>query len=463
MKRFLLIVFLQFSFLLVMAAEGINFQEGSWKTVLAKAKAENKLVFIDVYTSWCGPCKKMVADVFPQTKVSEFFNKSFVNYKIDAEKGEGIMIAKRFAVKAYPTYLFVNGDGELVYRFGGYNEAAPFLAHAANALKEKDDPNPIAKWNQEYESGKRDITFLIAYLKKRALLKLPSAEIADELISRVLPGDIGYSEFLNSVFFYDANIEYAPGGKLFAYVVSNHQLLDSISGKAKGYSLRLMQQGIRNYFFKHIIPDYREDFLPVICDAGKKISQLLQEKDTAATERRWALDYYNKTGDTIKLFPAAVDYVVSGLYKMDTVAMKAADEADYKKFREPYINGTADSTKSENWELLNRVNRSRRMITFSYQLRDAAEAVYMNSNNQNHLALALRWAEQAQRFFPHFSNLSVYAALLYKTGKKEQGIARMKQAASDSILDTNNEVKKLILENVEKMKGGGMPPKTWRL
>ena len=96
----------------IFAEDGIQFSHGTWKEILSQAKKENKLVFIDVYTSWCGPCKKMVAEVFQRKEIGTLFNASFVNYKIDAEKGEGIEIAKKFGVRSFPTYLFVNGDGD---------------------------------------------------------------------------------------------------------------------------------------------------------------------------------------------------------------------------------------------------------------------------------------------------------------------------------------------------------------
>src|SRR3989339_764670 len=77
------------------AQDGIKFETGSWKEVLEKARTEKKLVFIDVYTSWCGPCKLMAKDIFPSKSVGDVFNKNFINYKIDAEKGEGVAIAKK--------------------------------------------------------------------------------------------------------------------------------------------------------------------------------------------------------------------------------------------------------------------------------------------------------------------------------------------------------------------------------
>ncbi|MCS3870718.1 thiol:disulfide interchange protein [Chryseobacterium ginsenosidimutans] len=97
-------------------AQGIKFEDTNFKAVLAKAKKENKLVFIDAYASWCGPCKLMVKNVFPQKPVGDYYNAHFVNAKIDMEKGEGVDLAKKYNVKAFPTYLFVDGNGEVVHR-----------------------------------------------------------------------------------------------------------------------------------------------------------------------------------------------------------------------------------------------------------------------------------------------------------------------------------------------------------
>lgn len=456
----LLLVLFGFS---VFAQEGINFEQGDWKTVLSKAKQENKLVFIDVYTSWCGPCKQMAAQVFPKKEVGILFNASFVNYKIDAEKGEGVEIAKTFGVHAFPTYLFVNGDGDLVYRLTGYTDAQPFLDHASIALKEKNDPKPLVKWNNEYESGKRDKEFLFGYLKKRATLKLPSAEVIDQFTPTVCDNDYRNKEILSSVLYYDANIEYIPNGYFFKYVAAHYKTLDSLLGKSKGYSLRLMEQGIRNYFNKNIIANNKEQMLPVTIDASKTLSELLGEKDMEATSKRWSMDYYNKTHNEKKLIPAAIDYVKNGLLKMDIAGMIAADEADYKKYMEPYLYGAADSTKNENWDAFKRVNKSRRMVNLSYQLRDAAEAIYYKTENKEYLETAAQWARMAQDYFPHFSNEAVYAGLLYKTGQKEKAMRLMLDASHDAILKSNADVQKLIAGNVDKMKSSTTPEKLWRL
>ncbi|MFN4256425.1 MAG: thioredoxin family protein, partial [Saprospiraceae bacterium] len=88
MKR-LLFPTLLFCLPTLLAAQGMNFEHGTWAEVLAKAKAENKPIFMDAYTVWCGPCKMMSNQTFPDAKVAELFNARFVNVKVDMEKGEG--------------------------------------------------------------------------------------------------------------------------------------------------------------------------------------------------------------------------------------------------------------------------------------------------------------------------------------------------------------------------------------
>lgn len=118
--------------------QGIKFEKGTFSEILAKAKAQKKLVFMDVYASWCGPCKRMASEVFTQKKVGDYFNATFVNAKFDAEVGEGRTIATRYGVNAYPTFLLLNGDGKLVGKMVGGSPADEFIRQIKE-LKAKAD------------------------------------------------------------------------------------------------------------------------------------------------------------------------------------------------------------------------------------------------------------------------------------------------------------------------------------
>ncbi len=110
------------------AAEGgIAFTTATFDELLAKAKAENKLVFIDGYTSWCGPCKLLAKQTFPQKEVGAYMNPRFVSCQIDMERGEGPELAKRFNISAYPTMLVLRPDGTLVDKIVGFLAPQPFL------------------------------------------------------------------------------------------------------------------------------------------------------------------------------------------------------------------------------------------------------------------------------------------------------------------------------------------------
>lgn len=149
-----------FSSLLIAAvafAQGIKFEDSNFAAILAKAKKEKKLVFVDAYASWCGPCKLMVKNIFPLQTVGDFYNSHFINAKIDMEKGEGIGLAKKYNVKAFPTYLFINGDGEEVHRTLGYVEEKDFIQFA----KDAEDPNKrLTALKQKFANGEKDPEFL---------------------------------------------------------------------------------------------------------------------------------------------------------------------------------------------------------------------------------------------------------------------------------------------------------------
>jgi thioredoxin-related protein len=76
----------------------IVFFEGTWQEVLQEAQKQKKGIFVDVYTTWCAPCKWLDKEVFSQASVGDFFKQHFISYKIDAEKGQGPALCKQWYV-----------------------------------------------------------------------------------------------------------------------------------------------------------------------------------------------------------------------------------------------------------------------------------------------------------------------------------------------------------------------------
>src|SRR5690349_11083243 len=82
-KIFLLLLFLP---LFAVAQKGMHFEHGlSWKQMQAKAKAGNKYIFMDAFTTWCGPCRFMSRNMFPMESVRNFFNDKFINVKVQLD------------------------------------------------------------------------------------------------------------------------------------------------------------------------------------------------------------------------------------------------------------------------------------------------------------------------------------------------------------------------------------------
>ena len=159
--------------------EGTKFRELTFKEALAAAKKEGKLVFVDCYTSWCGPCRDMAEKVFPQKEAGDYFNPRFVCVKYDMEKGEGEELAKRFEVRAYPTFLIVRPDGTAQHKIVGGSDLKAFIAQVEEGLDEKKN---LLFLNEAYERGGMDTHQLMAYYS--ALTKAEE-ERADQVRSEL--------------------------------------------------------------------------------------------------------------------------------------------------------------------------------------------------------------------------------------------------------------------------------------
>lgn len=174
--------------------QGINFERLSgWKEILMKAKNEKKAIFVDAFTTWCGPCKQMDRQVFPQQEVGDFFNASFINFKLQMDQttkddevvkaryADAKLFEETYKITSYPCYLFFDADGKLIHKAGGGGlKAADFIEIGKEAL---DPGKQLLSYKRKYSAGERESEFLKTYVYKLAAAGDPQlGVVADEFL-----------------------------------------------------------------------------------------------------------------------------------------------------------------------------------------------------------------------------------------------------------------------------------------
>ncbi|MBS0030314.1 thioredoxin family protein [Chitinophaga sp. 22321] len=168
---------------------GIVFRKDAFTEVLKESARTGKLVFIDCYTSWCAPCKWMEKNVFVNDTAAAYYNNTFINYKIDMEKGEGPALRQRYQVQVFPTYLFLNSKGDLVHKATSRMETAEFVEEGKKAL---DPKRSLAAMEKAFNNGQRSKENLLSY----ALALQKSDRNKCDTVTRILMDQLTEADLL---------------------------------------------------------------------------------------------------------------------------------------------------------------------------------------------------------------------------------------------------------------------------
>jgi thiol-disulfide isomerase/thioredoxin len=174
-----ILAFSLLAFSATLSAQGIEFFHGTWAEAQAKAQAEEKLIFVDAFASWCGPCKRMARETFPDAKAGEFFNANFVNLKIDMEKPENQDFAAKYPVGSYPTLMFIDPTGKVVLKEIGAKDVDGLLATGRKALGKNDKS---ADYEKKYNAGDRSPQLMFDYVRSLNAAGKPSLKITNEYL-----------------------------------------------------------------------------------------------------------------------------------------------------------------------------------------------------------------------------------------------------------------------------------------
>ena len=334
-------------------SSGIQFFDGTWEDVLAEAKAQDQLIFVDAYTDWCGPCKMMSRNTFPNKEVGEFFGNKFVSYKFNMEKGEGPEFADRYQVTAYPSLLFINYEGELVHRALGYKGPLELIKVGENALSPAKNKTTL---QLAYEAGTTNPNKLYDY----AITLLQMGEDHREV-----------------------------AGKYFA-TQSTADLLSSQNWEA----IKALTQEIDSREFQYLLKKQNK-FVKLFG------SKEVQEKIREVCE-------FNTIAAAAEGQPAKYRSALN-------VAMKELDDKGEtaSRLRLSYAEATEDWQDYAFKALIHFENYT---ITDAEELSRAAWYFYEHVHDERHLDKAATWIKQATVIENTYKNQKIYAYVLFKSG-----------------------------------------------
>ncbi|WP_343747456.1 thioredoxin family protein [Fluviicola sp.] len=283
MKKSLFFTVLLFFYSFPLHAQ-IQFEEHvPFAEIKQRAKKENKLIFIDCYTTWCVPCKDLAKRIFTDTTLGNRYNELFINFKLDTEKGEGPELAKAFKINAFPTLLWVDSTGDIVHRTVGTNTVEFFL----NTIElVQDENNRYFLLEKRFQDGDRDPALLKKLTRFAAITKDLKGRPYIEAYFESIPE----SEWLsaeNQSFFYAGCTSF--DAKLMRYVLAN-------TDKFEHDTIENLKTSCFDIANRFLIRSRSEEEL-------KKFLALV---DTYAPERQEyrkasELDFYMNVGNWVKL------------------------------------------------------------------------------------------------------------------------------------------------------------------
>lgn len=397
-------------------AQGIHFCD-TYEEARKLATQQGKLLFVDFYTVWCGPCKLLAKNVFTREDVGAYFNRHFVCCKLDAEK-EGKELAKKYKVSSYPTLIFLDSQGEAVHKTGNHS-AEGLIAEAGKALEWRDSPENLTNLTNQYTSGEKEEHFLKNYIERLTKAKLSPAQPIEDYLGVQTAMQEDSKEMLD-------------------FLMDNSQHL-----RLGGNAWRIIGQNMEAYL-NLPISDMKKQIVECLPD------RLIENTREAALENKDAglyrlfLEYREKRGHGLNDVPVKEFQMELLLLEGKTKEYKKAmvayldsivDSHKVKEFRKKNIcepHPAADQAKTEK-QLTAEEAAQERMAKSQVKkvIRLATPFLYVADNKSEAKAFG-RWVDYAKALLPdHFAVLNFEASVSYRFGDQPAAVESKRKALSN--------------------------------
>ena len=397
-------------------SQGINFRQDDWQNVLMQAKAQKKLIFVDIYTAWCGPCKEMDKKTFTDVSVGDKFNARFINYKVDAEKGFGITLAKRYNVTSYPTCLFVDPSENLIYKQEGLLRAPDLVKEADMVLNNQANAKPLYALDKLYENGRRDTEFLNEYIAVRSLYdRIDNRDLVEEYVKSLTPIQYSADKTLRII----VNNGFKIDGKAFELLLKFREKAESLFEGGVEKVNRAFSQSI-NEVFDVALKGKNQALFDKALSANLKA--LPNTADRVNDKNKLA--FYLAMKDVNKFSEAAEQYLDQYVMFVQIESIRKQDLWEYEKIMQNYKLGVRDSVGAgaamyQNLKL-NAKNTMARLT--AAELNEVVKAFYDQVEDKTKLKKATEWAKRSLELVETPDSYHSYAQLMLKMGDKQMAM-----------------------------------------
>lgn len=404
----------------------INFlNDLSWEQAVSKAKAENKLIFLQLQNNGCQQCNDVASAAFSSSTLKEKFEQNFISLRLDTDSTSGRILAKRFAAPTRPVSLFIDYDGNILHRFQG-SSSAPihYMEHADIALSERGGKQ-LSDYEKEYNAGNRDMKFLEEFMIKRNKAQLFSEALLDDYFGQ-LPVD-SLKSFRIVKFIYSQGFSLDSRVYRMMQVVTPHSLVDSVYKSVSNREAAGFNSAIIDISFKKAVGT-RDIGLAYAVRSFESNSYGAERNKGMMASRRRMINYYKSVGDTVMYISQVNSFLTRNHMRLTLDSLKKMDEMERENQRK--ISGIPD--KKRTFSFLKFAPPSQVYVA---DLNNYAWEFFKMVDNKEDLETALKWSEQSMVFFdglkkgtghpmragnPNF--FDTYAQLLYKLGRKAEAI-----------------------------------------
>jgi thioredoxin-related protein len=420
---------------------GIKFESGlSWQEIQTKAKSENKLIFMDCFATWCGPCKNMEHDIYPQKEVGDYFNNHFISVKVQLDKttkdsletrawyATADSLRKLYRVNTYPTFLFFSSNGSPLHKLvGAANTGADFINQASAAL---DSQRQYFTLIEGWKSHPADSAFLLhAILAAQAVQDNENAHTIVNAYTGCLNNPITKS----SIDLIDPYI-LSESDKGFDLYMKNAAGIDSL------YHNDIAEQTLAKVIFNtEVAPLFNDkttaiSWQTISSGLAQKYKYLNMGKVKTNIENQFKGAISREINESLKKQPDEIAKLQADLKTRfpgyDCGSTLLFDEAVY------YFN-------NKSWDLA--ANTTISLIDhYGNQMSPETineltwRCIFLNISDQAILAKGLKYMETVIKQTPEDANsMDTYANLLYKLGKKQEGVKIEEYLAQKSPNDSD--------------------------